>query len=65
MIFSVPIEDYVLTDAVNTLKGFLKAPCKKSRKQNSKFWNVTEVIANLCFYLFQNTGIFNVFFGPE
>ena len=36
MIFSVSNEDYVLTDAVNTLKAFLKAPCKKSRKPNSK-----------------------------
>ena len=62
MIFSVPNEDYVLPDAAVTRKDFLKAPSKKSRKPNSKFLIVTEVDANLCFYLFQNTGILNVFF---
>ena len=65
MIFSVSNEDYVLTDAVNTLKAFLKAPCKKSGKPNSKFWNVTEVIAILCFYMLQNNEIFKVFSVPN
>ena len=52
MFFLVPNEDYVLPDAVIILKGFLKAPCKKSRKPNSKFWNVTEVIANFFLHAF-------------
>ena len=65
MFFLVPNEDYVLPDAVNLLKRFLKAPCKKSRKPNSKFWIVTEVIANLCFYMHQNNEIFKVFSVPN
>ena len=62
--FLVPNEEYVLPDAVNILKGFLKAPCKKSRKPNSKFWNVTEVIASF-FYMLQNNEIFQVFSVPN
>ena len=46
-VFSVPNEDHVLPDAGFTLKRFLKAPCRKSRKPNFEFLIITKVISIL------------------
>ena len=46
-VFSVPNEDYVHSDASVTLKSFLKASCRKSRKPNFELFIITEVISIL------------------
>ena len=65
-VFSVPNEDYVHSDASVTLKSFLKASCRKSRKPNFEFSTITEVIADLyVLHLFRNPEIFDVFSVPN
>ena len=65
-VFSVPNEDYVLPVAGITLKGFLKTPCRMSRKSNFEFLIVIEDIARLCvFHLFWNSETLEVFPVPN
>ena len=63
-VFSVPNEDHVLPDAGLTLKGFLKTPCRKSRKPNFEFLTTTKVIAILCvlhlFWIYRVPDVFSV-----
>ena len=65
-VFSAPNEDYSLPDADTTLKSFLKASCRKSRKPNFEFLIIIKVISILpVLHLFWDSEIVNVFSAPN